>query len=475
MTPIRRHLFPALPACLALLLTACATLSPDPRQMHFPPVSVTEPEVEVVQLENGMRLYLLADRELPLIGIRALIRTGSVYEPPEKGHIARFAGTLLRKGGAGDLGADELDRALSDAAIHLSSSVSAESASASLNSLTRTFPEALGYFADMLKAPRFDEAQLVIQKQAAIEALRRKNDRPGNIARREAAKLVYGENHPLARETSAAEIEAVTRADLLDFHHRYYHPNNMMLGITGDFDRDQVIAAIKRAFGDWPRAEVNLIKPVPVPEIDARRVAFVHRPLDQVSIRMTHVSILRSDPDYYALNLANRILGRGFTSRLFQEIRTNRGLAYSAGSGLSAGSRDLGTFVMATRTRSESAGEAARVMLAELELMRTEKVTEQELAEAKDAFLNAFVFKSVSVGQLVNRRMSLDYFDMPKDEMTRLRENTLAVTADDILRVVQSHLHPDSMIIVAVGRRGVLTDALAPLGDVIEIPLEEME
>lgn len=475
MRTARRHPFPAVLACLAVLLSACATLPPDPRQMHFPPVSVTEPEVEVVQLENGMVLYLLPDRELPLIGIHALIRTGTVYEPAARGHVARFAGALLRKGGAGDLGAEELDRALSDSAIHLSSSVGGESASASVNSLTRTFPQALGHFADMLRRPRFEEDQLVIQKQAAIEALRRKNDRPDNIARRESAKLVYGADHPLAREASAAEIEAVTRADLQDFHRRYYHPNNIMLGITGDFDRDEMIAAINGAFGDWPKAQVELATPVPVPEIGTRKVAFAHRPLDQVSIRMTHVALTRKHPDFYALNLANRILGQGFTSRLFQEIRTKRGLAYSAGSGLSAGARDLGSFVMATRTRSESAGEAMQAMLAELERMRTETVTEQELAEAKDAFLNGFVFKSVSTGQLVNRRMNLDYFDMPRDEMARLRENTLAVTADDILRVVRKHLHPDRLVIVAVGQREVLSEAMAPLGEAIEIPLEEAE
>jgi zinc protease len=456
-------------ACL-LLAGACATLA-DPRRMTFPSVPLPEPEVTRVTLDNGMVLYLLPDRSLPLIHVHALIRTGQVYEPADRIGTYALAGSLLREGGAGDLDPDAFDDALAFAAIQMGSVVSSEAAGASLDTLTRTFPEALDRFADMLRRPRFDPARLENLKARGIEAIRRRDDRPESIAGRLFAKTLYGPDHPFAREAKAADIERITRDDILAFYRTWYHPNNVALGITGDFDVPDMVAAVRRAFGDWESVPVPVPVPPEVPPTTRRVIRIVHKPADQVSIRIGQVSVRRDDPDVYALNLANTVLGgNSFMSRLFQDLRTRDGLAYNIASILSPGHGHPGQFQMVTRTRPEKVGQAVRGMLAEVQRLRTEPVPPDEFAATKEAFLNSFVFNSVTPEEVVARRMRIDYYGMPPDELARLHDKTLAATAAQVLDVARRDLDPDRMVIVAVGDRQVLKEALAPFGTVEEVP-----
>jgi zinc protease len=460
-----------LPAALALVLLAgaCATV-PDPRRMTFDPPPWSEPEVTRVDLDNGLALYLLPDRSLPLIRLRALVRTGLVYAPPDRIDAWRLAGKLMREGGAGDLDADAFDDALDFAAIEMASNVAAESASATVNTLTRNFPLALARFADMLRRPRFQPDRIETRKAKELERVRRRDDNPGGIVRRVFRKAVYGLDHPLAHDPTEADIEGVTRDQMVAFHQAHFHPNRILLGITGDFEVDEMVAAIEGAFGDWAPAEVTLPEPPPIPPAGPRAVWIVHKPVDQVPIRIGAPSLKRDDPDYYPLLMANDILGGGaFMSRLFQEIRTREGLAYSVGSGLRPGLRDVGTFQMATRTRSAETGEVVGRMLAQVERLRDEPVPSAELEAARDARLNAFVFRSTTSQQAVYRLMRWDYFHLPVEDLETIRARFEAVTAESLQRAVRAHLDPDRMVIVAVGDRDVLTPALRPFGVVREV------
>ncbi|MBI5136367.1 MAG: insulinase family protein [Nitrospirae bacterium] len=457
----------------AALLSACAAL-PDPRTMTFDPVEITEPPIDVVTLDNGMTLYLLPDRDLPRIHIGALIQAGAVYAGPGGQEVAAFTGALLRTGGAGDLGPDALDEALQFAAIEMGSAVGDDNATATLDTLTRTFPEALGHFADMLRRPRFDAERLEARKAAAIEDIRRRNDNPAQISRRAFAKLLYGADHPYAWFPEEADVEAVTRERLTAFHQGFFHPSRTRLAIVGDFDRDAMVVAIEAAFGDWRTTPEPLPEPPRLPTEDVGQVAFTHRDVTQVSVRVGQLSIDRYHPDYFALALANRILGGdSFRSRLFNVVRTRHGLAYSVGSAYTPGHLDRGTFLMAVRTRPDQVGQALHLMLEEVRRLRTEPVPEAELAAAKEAFLNAFVFTSDTPGEVVNRRMYLDYWGLPADELQNIKTRTLAVTADDMLRVARAHLVPERMAIHAVGDREQLKAALAPFGTPQEIPLDD--
>lgn len=460
---------------LGVLLPAlggCARV-PDPTTMHFPPVEVTEPEVIERTLPNGLRLELLPDRGLPLVQIYALVRTGSMYEPADQVGLADLTGSLMREGGAGERSPEALDDALADAAIAMESGIADESGAARLDTLTRNFPLALAAFADMLRRPRFDPVRLEVLRQNAIEAIRRRNDRPQDIAGRVYRQTLYGPDHPLAREPTEAGIRALTRDDVVAFHARYYTPGNTVLGITGDFDPDDLVAAVTAAFGDWPDHPVTLPDVPPVPETQARVVRFVHRPIDQVSIRIGETSLRRDDPDTYAFSLVDRILGGQVTmNRLFAAVRTRGGMAYTVGSAYEPGHGRPGLFTLSAGTRPEMVGPAIAKMLAETERMRDEPVPGPELDAAREAFLNAFVFSSVTAAQLVGRRINLDYYGLPRDEIFRVRAKVLAATPGELQAAARAHLHPDRMVIVAVGDRTVLKDALAAFGPVEEVTVD---
>lgn len=459
------------PAGLCLVLAGCAA-APDPTRMHFPPVPVSEPNLVEHTLPNGLVVHLLPDRKLPLIRIHALVHTGAVYDPPGKAGLAGLTGSLMREGGAGARDAAAFDEALASAAILMGSEIDTDAGTASLDTLTRTFPLALEAFADMLLRPRFEPDRLETLRAQAIEGVRRRNDRPAGVAGRLLRQTLYGPDHPYAREPTEASIQALSRDDVVAFHRRDYVPRNTVLGVSGDFDPDEMIAALTAAFGDWEDRPAAFADVPPVPETAARVVRFAHRPLDYVAIRIGEVTLRRDDPDFHAFALANGILGGQVTmNRLFAEVRTRDGLAYSVGSSYTSENRDRGLFVMGAGTRPENAAEAIRRMLAEAERLRAEPVPRAELDAAREAYLNGLVFSSVAADPLL-RRMQLDYEGLPRDELERTRQEVLAATPEDLAGAVRTHLHPDRMAIVAVGDRAVLRKALAPFGTVEEVPLE---
>jgi zinc protease len=467
------RLLPGLTTLVPLLLAAACASAPDPRGMHFPPESLTEPEVTQLTLDNGIRLYLLPDHTAPLIHLRALVRTGTAYEPADQPGVYAMAGDLMRDGGAGDLDPDAFDTALADAAIRMGSNVGRESGGASVVSLTRNFPLALARFADMLRRPRFDAARLETAKAQEIDAIRRRDDIPGAIAGRLFRRTLYGPDSPLAREPTVDDVARITRGQLVAFHRQWYRPDAIALGVTGDFEVPAMVEALKGAFGDWQAPPAPEPVPPKVAPTEHRVVRIVDRPVEQVVLFIGQISIRRQDPDFYALRLANVVLGgQPFMSRLFQDVRTREGLAYRVGSALRPNPRHLGDFVMSASTRPEQVGQAVALMLDEVRRLRDEPVPEAELHETQESFLNGFVFSSATSAQVLGRRMGLDYNGLPPDELERVRARTLATTPADLQAAVRRQLEPDRMAIVAIGDKDVLTEALAPFGDVEVVPWE---
>ena len=234
-----------------------ALLSLDPREMEFAPVEFSPPKPERVPLDNGMIVYLLPDHELPLISMSLTVKTGDIYEPADKVGLAGMTGALMRTGGAGSRTGDEIDEALEFISANVSAHIGSDSGSASLDVLKKDFEFALGIFIDVLRAPRFAQDKLDLAKKRAIENIRRRNDRPSGIASREFYKVLYGEHHPYGRITTAKGISRIAREDLQAFHKKYFHPNHMMLGVTGDFAREEMLATLRKTFGTWPKSNVD--------------------------------------------------------------------------------------------------------------------------------------------------------------------------------------------------------------------------
>jgi predicted Zn-dependent peptidase len=446
----------------------------DPRTMTFKPVEFSPPEPERVVLDNGMVLYLLEDHELPLVTITATMRTGSWLDPTDKVGLAAMTGAVMRTGGGGGLTAEQVDAELEQFAADVSIGIGRQSGSASLDVLSKDVNRGLEIFAGLIRTPAFDPARVELARLQAIEGIRRRQDNPGSIVGREFAKMLYGVDHPSARETSLDSVKRITRDDLVAFHRNTIHPNGIILGVTGDFDREQIMASLRKVFGDWQKGAVPELRIPDVSETDLSTpaVRFVGKDTSQTHLRVGHLAIKENDPDYVALAIANDILGgSSFRSRLFNDVRTKRGLAYSVGSRLNTGMHDQGVWLMRAETKLISTQEVIERFVANIERMRAEPVTDAELAEAKEAYVNSFVFSFSSPSAIVSRLIELEYDGLPKDFLQQLRAKVVRLTKEDVLAAAKKHLRPDRLKIVAVGSGEALPKALAVFGDVKEIKL----
>jgi len=459
---------------LGLLWSGCAEQqATDYRSLKYAKLGDIEvPEVEQVTLANGMRLFLLEDHELPLINLSVRIRTGSVYEPAEKIGLASITGEVMRTGGTAGMTGDEMDEELEAIAASVETGIGLNSGSASMSVLKRDLDKGLSILADVLMNPAFREDKIQLAKMQARSMIARRNDQVGAVAGREFDKLIYGPDSVYARHEEYATIGSITRDDLVAFHGKYFGPNNAMLAVWGDFDTKQMIAKIEQAFETWEKADLDLPK-VPEVKYEFRKTVNVIRKDDvnQSNVYLGHIGGLRSDPDYFALIVMNRILGGGFTSRLFKNVRSREGLAYSVFGAYSANYDYPGEFYVGCQTKSESTVYAIRAMLREVEKMRESEVTDEELALAKDSFLNSFVFNFDTKGEVVNRLMTYEYYGYPADFLLQIKENVEKVSKADVLRVAKKHLHPDKVQILAVGRPQDFGEPMSTLGPVNEIDI----
>lgn len=459
---------------LSLSWSGCAERQrADYRSLKYPKLGDVEvPEVQQVTLDNGMRLFLLEDHELPLINISVRIRTGSIYEPAEKVGLASITGEVMRTGGTVSKTGDELDEELEAIAASVETGIGLSSGSASMSALKGDLDKGLSILADVLMNPAFREDKIQLAKMQAASAIARRNDSVRAIAGREFDKLIYGPDSVYARHEEYATIGSISRDDLVAFHRKYFGPNNAMLAVWGDFDTKQMIEKIEQAFEKWQKIDPDFPK---APEVDYeyRKTVNVIRKDDvnQSNIYLGHIGGLRSDPDYFALIVMNKILGGGFTGRLFKNIRSREGLAYSVFGAYSANYNYPGEFYVGCQTKSESTVYAIRAMLREVEKMRESEVTDEELALAKDSFLNSFVFNFDTKGEIVNRLMTYEYYGYPADFLQQIKDNVDKVTKEDVLRVAKKHLKPDKVQILAVGRPQDFGEPLSTLGPVNEIDI----
>lgn len=463
---------------LLLLLFVVPTVSlgagstVDPRHMTFPPLVFKVPTAERVVLDNGMVVYLLEDRELPLVSMQAYVGTGSVYEPAVKTGLAALTGRVLRGGGTERTSAEALDDELEFMASSIESGIGAEAGSAAMSCLAKNLDRTLDLFAQVLIMPKFREDRVVQAKNLMIEGIRRENDDPKNVADRELRKVIY-RGHPLGRFPTVETVGSISRDDLVAFHRRYFHPNNVILAVSGDFDRAEMLAKLGKAFGGWRRAEVSLpTVPEPVP-VEQPSVLLVQRGIDQTVIRMGHLGIDKNNPDVYAITVMNSILGgNGFSSRLMAVIRAKEGLAYNVGSTFSPGQRFPATFEAETETKPSTTARAIGLMEGIIDDMTRTPVSDRELSLAKESIINSFIFAFTTPATVVARLARLEYYGYPDGYLENFRKNIARVTKEDVLRVARKYLHPDKMILVVVGDERKFDKPLATFGEVQEVVLE---
>lgn len=443
---------------------------PSYKSLKFAPLPELKiPEPVTLTLPNGMNVYLLEHHELPVISGFALIRTGNLFDPPDKRGLAGITGEVLRAGGTKTKTGDQIDVQLENIAASVESQIGESSGTVSFSALRDNTDEVLGVFKDLLTAPEFRQDKVDLAKTQARSAIARRNDEPSGIASREFTNILYGRNTPYGWEIQYSDIDNIQRADLIRFYQRYYFPSNITLAIYGDFSTDALKAKLTSLFADWnvkqpPVPKFPEVKKLPIPGV------FLASKDDttQTFFEVGHLGGVLSDKDYPALEVAADILGGGFSSRLFQRIRTKLGYAYSVSSGWGAGYDHPGLFQISGSTQSIHTVDTLKAIREELDRIRTAPVTDEELKTAKDTVLNGFVFLFDRPSKTLNRLVIYNYYGYPKDFVFRYQKGIEAVTKQDVLRVAQKYMRPEDLTIVAVGNPGEFKTPITELGLKVE-------
>ena len=464
-----------LPIIAAVLFTLPAWGQLHYSEINFPPLpDFNVPEAERLEMENGMVVYLIEDHKLPLVRMRARIGAGSVQDPSDKVGLASITGDVMRTGGTHNMPGDELNETLENIAASVETSFGSRSGSASMSTLVEHTDEVLAIYTDVLMNPAFPEEKIALSQNQGRSAISRRNDDAQSIAFREFDELIFGSDHPLARSPEYATLDAIEQADLMEFHRQYVVPNNIILGVWGDFEMDAMVAKLEKAFGDWPSSD-DFERPAPPesPEETLYGVNLVAKDdVTQSSILLGHIGeVQQDDPDYPAVTVMNQVLSGGFSSRLFQNVRDDQGLAYSVFGAYTAPYDRNGDFYAGVMTKSESTVQATRSVLHEIERLREEPPTAEEILQAKDSYLNSFVFRFDTRSEIVSRMMTYEYYGYPADFLDQVKSGIEAVTADDVHRVAEKYLKPDQVQILAVGNPSDFDEPLSVLGEVTEIDI----
>ena len=439
---------------------------PIPPLPEFKPVQPTR-----IQLANGLVIFLQEDHELPLVELTTTIRGGSRLEPAAKVGLVEIYGEVWRTGGTTKRTGDEMDDFLEARAAKLETDGSGASTSISFSCLKQDFTDVFNMYLELLREPAFREDKIKLAKDQARTGISRRNDDSDSIAGREAAQLVYGKNSPYARVPEYSTIDAITREDLLDWHKQHVAPNNIILGMVGDFDTKQIETLLRQSFESLPKGPQVVLPVIPVPGPKPGVYLVDKEDVNQSEIRVLGVGIDRKNPDYFAVTVMNEILGGGFSSRLFTNLRTKRGLAYSVGGGVGSAWDHPGMLALSIGTKSETTVDAIQGLYSEVDDLLRNPPTESELARAKDSILNSFIFNFDHPDKVLRERMAYEFYGFPLDFLERYRAAVQKVKADDVDRVAHKYVHKDQLAAFVVGNSSEFGKQLSSLGPVTPIDI----
>ena len=443
-----------------------AAQTTDIDKLQYPALNQLQiPKVEKVTLDNGLRLYLSEDHELPLFRMSVRVNCGAYLEPADKIGLVHVLGEVLRTGGTEKWSGDQLDEMLEGIGASVETSGGITQINAGVRALSEHADLGLEVLAEILRRPVFNEDKIDLARVGMRTAIARRNDQPRQIAGREFTKVIYGAESPYARHPEYATVDAITRNDLVGFHETWFHPEIVQMAICGDFDSKVLLKSLRRLFGDWRRGGVP-VPPPPRVDYNFTPGVYLIEKLDvnQSQIYMGHIGGLVTDPDYPAQLVMNTIMGGASGSRMFDAVRSREGLAYTATSTYSANFDVPGLFTSYAATKSQSTGKAIREMIKVIRSMQSEPATDEELRFGRDSYLNSFVFQFDSPDEVVNRIMTYDFFGLPEDFLQQTRNRVEKVTAEDVVAAAKKNLQPDALRILVVGKAADFDIPLDSLG-----------
>jgi zinc protease len=446
-------------AIIAILALAfvCAGLgfgqAKHPSELTYPALKYEPPDPKAFRAvyAGGLRAYVQEDKSLPLFNITAIVNCGDLYVPKDKIGLGRVLGDQLIKGGTTAKEGSAIEERIDFLGGTLAFMVGERTSTLSLSVLSKDLDEGLATFFDVLRNPAFREEPLKLAKARFVEQLRQANDQANAVLSREYEKLLYGDNAVTWQPTKAT-YEGVTAADLKAFHAKYFSPKNIILAVSGDLSKAALKAKIDQLAAGWKGGAVAfpaLPKAFPSPEPG---LYFVQKAINQGYISMGHLGLQDTNPDYFAVQVMNFILGGGsFTSRITTKVRSDEGLSYNQGSRFTYRWGLPGTFAGYVQTKSSTVGYAISLILAEFNRIRTEPVSDAEMETAINYYLESFAdnFQSpqATMANFANLEMTGKPMDYYKTYLAKIR----AVTKARVQEVATKYIQPGKVAMMVVG------------------------
>ena len=430
-------------------------------------LKVKLPKAEEASLPNGLRVVLLRNHKVPTFTMQMVILSGGLADKPDYRGLANFTAALLRDGTAKRTSKD-----IAEQTEALGTTLAATSGLASLTStvttsgLVENLDQSMDIFADVVRNPQFPQPEVEKYKTRTLAQLQSQRSNPQFLAGEQFGKALYG-NHPASLVVPPADsIKKLTSKDLSDFHSTYYRPNNAILAVVGDVTMKELMPKVQTAFGDWQKADVpnTAIPSAPAPA--AATIYLIDRPGSvQTVLQLGTLGIERTNPDYFAVLLADRVLGGGPSGRLFLNLREKNGYTYGAYSFFNS-PKYRGTWGASSEVRTEVTDGAMKEFKFEFERLAKEKVPTEELENAKRAIVGSFALSLEQPQALLQNIITQKIYNLPADYWDTYPQKVSAITADDVQRVAQKYIDMGHLQIVAVGDASKTRNTLAKYGTV---------
>jgi zinc protease len=450
------HLAPALLLLVATsTATSAASIPGRPDELKFPPLRYDAPNRDAFRhvLSNGVVAYVVEDPSLPLVDVGVIARGGDYLDPLDKLGLAAITTDQMRSGGAGDKDAEAFDAAVDFLAVDMNIGSGPKECTASLNCLSKDLDKALDLLFAALREPRFQQDRIDLYKTTVKQTLEHRNDSTTGIEMREWRRLLYGTDTFESRQQSTTTLDAITRDDLVAFHRRVFNPSNLLIRVSGAVKQADVLAALERHLAGWAPGEKSPDPPVPTHVAEPGVFVVNKDDVNQTRVSIGQRSTTWDDPRRFSLEVMNEILGGGgFTSRIIKSVRSDAGLAYSAGSVLGFGRTYPMTFRVLFQSKNASVAQALDLSLAEIDRMRKEPVTAEELDIAKNGFIETFPQRFATAEDKASVFIDDELAGRPADYWEKYRPGISSVTAASVQSAAAEFLKPDALTVLVVGK-----------------------
>jgi zinc protease len=434
----------------------------------LPPRPISIPTRNETTLANGLKLVVVEDTRLPLVSYRLAFRVGGAFDPPEVPGLLDLLAGLMPEGTA-----SRTSKEIADQIARMGASISAGANSdytiVGASALSQFNDPVMDLLAEVALEPSFPENEVALAKQNTKESLRQQRAQPSFLASEMVSRVMFGD-HPYSVVAPTPEsIDRASRDEFVRFHHSKLVPNNAVFIVVGNVRYEDILKRTESLFSTWQRGE-DVVANFPPPPVRTKRTAYlVDRPGSaQSNIVIANSGITRTNPDYFSLLLMHTVLGANASSRLFMNLREDKGYTYGAYSNLDA-RRSAGTFRCTAEVRTPVTGDSIKEFFYELDRIRKEPVSAKEIADAKSYLTGVFPIRLETQEGLTDQLVQTKMLNLPDDYLERYRDRVQAVTVEDIQRIAQMYVKPDEAALIVVGDGASVLEQMKPYCEDIEV------